>query len=94
MSGDAPAPVLEPVLEVERLSVSLPPGADRPLALREVSLTLRAGETLCLVGESGSGKSMLASAVMRLLPPGVAVTSGGVRLRGEIPRLLRHRNGR
>jgi oligopeptide/dipeptide ABC transporter ATP-binding protein len=51
-------------------------------ALRDLSLTLRAGETLGLAGESGSGKSTLALAVLRLLPPGTAVR-GQVLLAGE-----------
>jgi peptide/nickel transport system ATP-binding protein len=36
----------------------------------DVSFTLETGESLGLVGESGSGKSMLALALMGLLPPG------------------------
>jgi len=44
--------------------------------VNDVSLALAAGETLALVGESGSGKTMLALALMRLLPP-------GARIRGE-----------
>jgi len=70
------------VLTVENLTLRLPPGADRPLALDGVSLQVAAGEVLCLVGESGSGKSMLASAILRLLPPGTAVAGGAVRLAG------------
>jgi peptide/nickel transport system ATP-binding protein len=42
----------------------------------DVSFTLETGESLGLVGESGSGKSMLALALMGLLPP-------GARTRGE-----------
>jgi peptide/nickel transport system ATP-binding protein len=38
-----------------------------------VSFTLETGESLGLVGESGSGKSMLALALMGLLPPGAKV---------------------
>ena len=71
------------VLAVDGLSVRLPPGADRARALEGVSLHVDAGEVLCLVGESGSGKSMLASAVLRLLPPGVTIEAGAVRLGGE-----------
>ena len=56
-----------PVLSVNRLSVALPDGADRSHALQDMSLTLNAGETLCVVGESGSGKSVLAMTVMGLL---------------------------
>ncbi|MFT8242914.1 ABC transporter ATP-binding protein [Roseomonas sp. BN140053] len=71
------------LLEVRDLSVRLPPGADRDFALRGVSLSLTAGEVLCVVGESGSGKSMLASTLMRLLPPEVQVAGGEARLAGE-----------
>jgi peptide/nickel transport system ATP-binding protein len=47
-------------------------------ALRGVSLTLRAGESLGLVGESGCGKSTLARALLALDP----VQTGEVRLGG------------
>ncbi len=70
------------LLEVSGLTVALPKGADRPFALQDVSFSLAAGEILCVVGESGSGKSMAASAVMRLLPPGVRVTAGRIELAG------------
>ncbi len=70
------------VLEVGSLAVALPPGADRLFALQGVSFNLHAGEILCMVGESGSGKSMAASAVMRLLPPGVRVAAGRIALDG------------
>ena len=71
------------ILEIENLSVALPRGADRALALEGVSLALRPGEILCVVGESGSGKSMTANAAMRLLPIGVGVTGGAIRFEGR-----------
>lgn len=73
----------EPLLEIERLSVSFP-GADggRIRAVRETSLTVSAGETVAVVGESGCGKSVVAQAVMRLLPPGTEV-SGSVVFGGQ-----------
>jgi peptide/nickel transport system ATP-binding protein len=73
-----------PVLNIERVSVSLPRGGDRPFAVKDVSLDVRPGEVVCIVGESGSGKSVTASAVMGLLPEGqLRITEGSVRLVGE-----------
>jgi peptide/nickel transport system ATP-binding protein len=56
------------MLSIRDLSIALPPGSDRALAVDGLSLDLNAGETLCLVGESGSGKSLTASAIVGLLP--------------------------
>ncbi|WP_108662910.1 ABC transporter ATP-binding protein [Acuticoccus kandeliae] len=64
------------ILSVEDLSIALPKGADRALAVKGVSFTIEAGEILCVVGESGSGKSMAANAIMGLLPDMVRVTGG------------------
>ena len=71
-----------PVLRIDALSVRLPPHADREHAIADVSFRLARNEILCLVGESGSGKSMAASAIMRLLPPGVSVDGGRIELNG------------
>jgi peptide/nickel transport system ATP-binding protein len=73
---------MKPLLEVQNLSVALPEGADRALALADVSFALSPGEILCVVGESGSGKSMAANTVMGLLSEGVAVTQGRILLDG------------
>jgi peptide/nickel transport system ATP-binding protein len=70
-------------LRVENLTVSLPAGGDRASAVTGVSFEVRKGEILCLVGESGSGKSVIAQAVMGLLPNTLPVTGGKVLLEGE-----------
>lgn len=67
------------VLRVTGLTVDLPGGVR---AVRGVGFAVGAGEVLGVVGESGAGKTMLALALMGLLPDGAEVT-GSVRLRGE-----------
>jgi oligopeptide/dipeptide ABC transporter ATP-binding protein len=58
------------LLEIENLSVELPTRRGWVRPVQDVSLTLAAGEALGLVGESGSGKTMLALALVGLLPQG------------------------
>jgi len=72
-----------PVLEVRGLSVALPTDGDRREAVSNVSFTVNRGEIVCLVGESGSGKSVIAQAVMGLLPRTLPVTAGAALLEGE-----------
>jgi len=55
------------------------PGAKPLEAVKGVSFTLAAGETLGVVGESGSGKSTIAKALMLLLP----AASGTILYRGR-----------
>ncbi len=71
------------VLVVDRLTVALPEGSDRPHAVEDVSFTVGAGEIVCIVGESGSGKSISAFTVMGLLPREVAPVAGSIQLEGE-----------
>lgn len=72
------------ILDIQHLSIDLPPWADRPQAVSDASLTLRRDEILCVVGETGSGKSMMARAVMGLLPPPhVRASAGSILLEGE-----------
>jgi peptide/nickel transport system ATP-binding protein len=72
-----------PVLEITNLSIALPPGGDRPLAVDGVNLAVAPGELVCLVGESGSGKSVIAQAAMGLLPKGLQVLRGAILVQGE-----------
>ena len=72
------------LLTINNLSVALPDGADRNLAIDNISLALKSGETVCVVGESGSGKSLTAKAIMGLLPaPHVRVANGEILFDGE-----------
>jgi len=73
---------LLPLLEVDHLRVTLNTARGPALALRGVSFSLERGQTLGLVGESGSGKSMLALALMGLLPDDAQV-SGSIRFDGQ-----------
>jgi len=74
----------EALLRIEGLDIRLPPGADRALAVQGATLALHAGQTLCVVGESGSGKSMVANALMGLLPqPAVAPVAGRILFDGQ-----------
>ena len=71
------------VLEVRNLSVALPEDSDRSHALKDFSITVAAGEIVCLVGESGSGKSVSAFSTMGLLPKALPITGGSIKLAGE-----------
>lgn len=64
------------VVSLSHVSLSF---GDDVQALRDVSLTLREGERLCVLGANGSGKSTLASVVCGLLAP----DAGTVELVGE-----------
>ncbi|KDD18550.1 dipeptide ABC transporter ATP-binding protein [Bordetella bronchiseptica] len=70
------------VLAIRNLSVSVCGAGNR--VVRNLSLDVHAGETVCVVGESGSGKSVTSLAVMGLLPEGILEVSGGsARVLGE-----------
>jgi peptide/nickel transport system ATP-binding protein len=68
-----------PLLEVEGLVKTFGRGAKAVHAVRDVSFTLRTGESLGLVGESGCGKSTTSAIVTRLSDP----TAGRVFVAGE-----------
>ncbi|WP_405845431.1 dipeptide ABC transporter ATP-binding protein [Streptomyces sp. NBC_01518] len=76
-----------PVVELRDVSVQFGRGPRAVRALEEVSLTVRAGETVGLVGESGSGKSTAARVALGLVAP----ESGGVSLFGADLRKARGR---
>lgn len=72
-----------PLLEIRGLSLQYDRDAGPVPVLRDVDLTVRAGQSYGVAGESGSGKSVLLQAVLRLLEPPWRVTAGEVLFRGE-----------
>ena len=72
----APAPSSLLAVESLTIEVDTPDGPVRPV--RDVSLSLAAGETLALVGESGSGKTLSGLALLGLLPASMRIVNGRV----------------
>ncbi|WP_213767482.1 ABC transporter ATP-binding protein [Caballeronia sp. dw_19] len=71
------------LLDVQDLNVRFVSREATVNAVNGVSLSLAAGEVLCIIGESGSGKSVTLRALMRLLPPERARISGTIAIDGE-----------
>ncbi|MFB6848890.1 ABC transporter ATP-binding protein [Streptomyces sp. NPDC056373] len=74
---------MTPLLDVRDLQIELITAHGVVRAVDGVSFTVARGETVTLIGESGSGKSTTAMGVLRLLPDGLAVLSGSVRIGGR-----------
>ncbi|MGX1740018.1 ABC transporter ATP-binding protein [Bosea sp. NPDC055353] len=72
-----------PLLEVRKLRTRFRTDRGDLDAVRDVSFTLRAGETLGLVGESGSGKSVTGFSIMGLIDPPGQVVGGEIFFRGQ-----------
>ncbi|MDX3264761.1 ATP-binding cassette domain-containing protein [Streptomyces sp. MI02-2A] len=73
-----PAAADRPLLELDGLRKEFG-GRNVNVAVDDVSLEVREGETLALVGESGCGKTTLTRLLLRLLEP----TAGSVRFDGR-----------
>ncbi len=85
-----------PHLELQNLSIGFE--STGKVLVDDVSLAVEPGNATALVGESGSGKTLSMLAVMGLLPAGITVLSGDVKLAGvsllELPpRARRRMNG-
>jgi NitT/TauT family transport system ATP-binding protein len=61
----------EILISVEQVNKSfpLPEGKGEFTVLRDINLTVRAGEVVALLGRSGSGKSTLLRIMAGLIPP-------------------------
>lgn len=71
------------ILGVSDLTVSFKSGKRLVNALRGVSFDLKEGTILAIAGESGSGKSVLAKAIMGLLPKANCQITGSIKLGEE-----------
>lgn len=67
------------LLDIKGLSISF----RSVKAVENVSLSVKAGETLGIIGESGSGKTMIGRAALGLLPGGGRVSSGDILYNGD-----------
>ncbi|MGH9099015.1 MAG: oligopeptide/dipeptide ABC transporter ATP-binding protein, partial [Acidimicrobiales bacterium] len=70
------------LLEVRDLRTQIETGNGTAVVVDGVSLSIAPGETVGLVGESGSGKTLTAMSAMGLLPPGVKIAGGQIRICG------------
>jgi oligopeptide/dipeptide ABC transporter ATP-binding protein len=71
------------LLEIKDLKLDFGRGAEAARAVDGVSLTIEAGETVCLVGESGCGKSVTAQSIARLVPVPPNYVGGEIWLNGR-----------
>ena len=68
---------MDNILEVKNLSVSFFSYIGEIRAVRNVSFSLKPGETLAIVGESGCGKTVTVKALMRLFGNSAAAIKDG-----------------
>jgi peptide/nickel transport system ATP-binding protein len=72
------------LLEIKNLQLDFVSHDGSARAVDGVSLSLAAGETVCLVGESGCGKSVTAQSIARLVPtPPARYAAGEILLNGR-----------
>ena len=70
------------ILDIIDLNVEMPTASGVVRASCDVSLTIGRGESHCIIGESGCGKTIVALAIMRLLPEN-ATTRGKIIFNGR-----------
>src|SRR5450755_2987831 len=73
-----------PLLQTDAVTVAYRSHGARVVAVQDVSIVVRAGESVALVGESGSGKTTVARALLGLLPERIArIESGRILIEGK-----------
>ncbi len=70
------------LLQINNLNVVFSQRGDDILAVRDLSLSIKRGETLGIVGESGCGKSATAFSILRLINPPGKIQSGQILYNG------------
>ncbi|EPX86079.1 oligopeptide/dipeptide ABC transporter [Rubellimicrobium thermophilum DSM 16684] len=73
----------EPLLEIDRLSISFFTRLREIPAVMDFSCTVMPGEAVGLVGESGCGKSTVALGIMRDLGVNGRIVGGAIRFKGR-----------
>lgn len=83
------------LLEIDELSVSFYQQGRKQEVLSKVSMQVARGEVVAVIGASGAGKSILASAILGILPANAGVTGSifyeGTKLTEKIRKGLRGR---
>jgi peptide/nickel transport system ATP-binding protein len=82
VSGAPARPAAVPLVEVSDLRVSFGVGGSAVAAVRGVTFTIAAGQSVAIVGESGSGKSVTARSLVGLAGPGARVSAGRLQVSG------------
>lgn len=73
---------MKPIFELRNICVALKGKDSSRELIKDISLSVRAGECLGILGESGSGKSMSIKAAMGLLDSNFVI-SGSAKFMGE-----------
>lgn len=83
---------MKQLLDLQHVTVDFQSKTGPLTAIRDVSLQIKSGETVCLVGESGSGKTITSKAIMRLIDyEHGRITEGGIFLDGvNLAKLSQH----
>ena len=71
------------VLDIQNLQLQMALTHGKTPILRGVNLSIESGETCGLVGESGAGKTMVAKALLGILPKRVRDVRGKLLFRGQ-----------
>lgn len=74
---------MEKLLDVQRLKVDFTLKDGNLTAIRDITMDMQVGETVCIVGESGSGKTVMSKSIMRLIDfEGGKIAEGNIVLDG------------